>query len=223
MKFLFALLIGFLFPPNLANAADPDWAEKGNGGDLLVCQNGQTYFLDYFESIFYYQLTPELPKVTYNVTNDTVGITQLSKYLILVINRLRTIDPERYSLYFDYIEDLKNQVQFVNTPIYPIDDEGNLRHIRSKCDLRQLIVQTHSHFSHPPRLLIHKRLWSALSGQQKIVALLHEVILREVRQQRPMIKSTAKIRRYNAFLISREFKEVKRIQYSMLVKDLFKN
>lgn len=217
------LFLSILLIAQVSLASSGDWAEKGNGGDYVLCEKGRAYFLDYYEAIYRYKLSPSLPKVAIFNGSDQDGVQRLTKSLKVVLQKISKFDPIRAQVYLSWADDLVEQIDFsVNSP-QRIADEGRRLPILARCDFFQLINQWQSPNYKLPILTINTRLWANLSSEQKLTALIHEILLRELREKQSSIKNTENLRRFCAYLISREFDQLEKFQYKKLLRDMLNN
>lgn len=206
-----------------------DWTEVGNGGDVIVCRRGpQTYTMyDAYESEHRYGLTPKYPpyqdidrsEYPHNSKEYFYVAAQIAQSMV---ERLRLLDPVRYRKYSDWISQYESEAQFLdNATLTDIPDTG-IGTLPAGCYLEQLIIQRPPRFPGQPRYMIAHDFWRYMSFEDQVVAILHEVIYRDAREADPKVRSSERVRYFNALIISDKISRMSLEEYRKSVDFVFR-
>lgn len=144
--------------------------EVGNGGDAIVCPNGDVLFYDVFEAEDRHGLKPEF----------STKSTELEK-AEEIIRRIEKLNPRRAQIYLAWLKEFYANTKFIKgRDLVDIPDTG-AGAIPSGCQIKQLIVQDQPRLPGDKLYTISEDLWKNLSADHKAAALVHELILREAR------------------------------------------
>ncbi|WP_413289877.1 hypothetical protein [Bdellovibrio sp. HCB337] len=210
-----------------AHATLVDWTEKGNGGDILVCQDArQNMMYDAYETEARHGLKVVLPPVqTANSVDpgNYTGFEDLDEALriaALILSRVESRDPELSQALLEENANFKSQVYFIpNTKLMPIDD-GGIIFLPEGCEVQQLVVQRTPKFATDKLYTVALNYWKTLNIQQKAVAIVHEVIYRKALRDRYM-ESSELVRYFNALLLSDTVKDWGYAEYRDLYYRVF--
>ena len=211
MKFqTMTTLILSLFVSTSVFAAGGD--ELGNGGDILVCREGDKASYNTFDLMD--------PVVNAGLTRrDFSEATSEYEIEADIIEKLRQKDPERACLYWSWMQDFFQQKRAMSSPLTEIGDEG-VTLIPNNCSLQQLIVQ----YKHRDegKYSVNLNLYRQLSSLDRVAIRFHEVIYREklAVKSRPSPKDSLAVRRMTAYLFSKNFAEATTEQHKAFVSSL---
>lgn len=184
LKILITVLPFLLSTPSLFSG---DY--KGNGGDILVCENNQSphlLSLDEFESIMRYK--KELPKSKPNLSD-----IELAKNYILSIKKY---SPYRYQSYLEKINSFYRDSFFINNRLGNILDSGTFK-IPKNCSLEQIINQNPTLLPPNKTYIINKKLWNQINNRTRASLILHEIIYQELQS-----KTSEQARYYNTLIMT---------------------
>lgn len=201
------LLISILF---IALASTSLFAgdAKGNGGDILVCENKNEFHsksLDEYELETKYKLSPVF--ISANKMSET-------DEAIEIVKRINFYSPHRVERLIRLIRSFNREVKFVRFPLSDINDSGKVS-LPKNCKLLQVINQNKKILPPSKAYLVRSDIWNALSRNTRISLILHEVIYRD----NPS-KDSIGIRKFNSYLIANELSNFDFARYLNLLVEL---
>ena len=147
--------------------------EKGNGGDVVVCQGKSPQLLDYFEAESRWKLT----------LKSGIGSNEWERATSL-IDRLVGVNPRRAKVYKQWLAELRADSDFVRgIELIDIPDSGD-GFIPAGCSIRQVAVQRSARFPGEKRYTFNRDLFDLMSVDDRAGLFLHELILREASEHR---------------------------------------
>lgn len=162
---------------------------KGNGGDILSCNDSQILFhnisLDYYELIYIHQL--QIPN--YKSLNE----------IQIVEDKLELIkekDLHRYLRMKSLLGTFYRDTKWINSPLADINDAGEVS-LPIGCELLQIINQNKQLLSGTKKYIIRKDLWDSLDTINKSMLIMHELIYLDSKSI-----TSENIRFYNILLFS---------------------
>lgn len=173
--------------------------EKGNGGNVLVCQNNQdvTYeLLDFYEARVIYNYKTDL-----NYENEPwQNLVQKKIQQISIVSPLRAADYTKL-----LAEILENKIFLKDGEFVSSEDAGPVL-IPDNCKIKQIASQ----FVHPVSkkrfFYFNLDVWNQLDSFQKAGLLLHEIILVEAIESGHQTSKRA--RHLNALVNSQDFHQL---------------
>lgn len=176
----------------------------GNGGNSIVCDDGQVELLDLYELDFYTNRKPGLgdPQLPYRQKIDSV------------LTRLSVKSARRAAIYVRYWQELEKKMRFTDEALPRIPDSKHpITPVH--CEVRQTAVQTEE------ALTIHRPTWSKLDNDNKAALLLHEIVVHELLDKGADLSytGTGRIRWLVGILVSSDF-EGREKEYRSTLYDL---
>ncbi|MFS4460336.1 hypothetical protein [Bdellovibrio sp. HCB2-146] len=154
--------------------------ERGNGGHVVLCDE-QVVFLD----LFIYQLDNK--KTFHGIHSEYSGINHKFGALLRPLEKLSPARAERYRAWAStFFREATFLADFDGRPFFTrgysdVDINTKLRISRWNCKLELMIMQTRE-VTGAAYYRIKGPLWAKLSEDQQVIALLHEVLLRDYRR-----------------------------------------
>lgn len=216
------LIVTFLYSAIVA-AAGPDWADRGNGGDVIACQKDGYTMYDAYEAEKRYGLMPQFILVSPAGEGDTAEekwemTVEIAQNLI---DRLMKVDRSRWEKYSKWLQTFKEEARFVvNAELFDIPDTG-IGFIPPGCELKQLVIQREPKFPHDRRYIIAMDHWLWLEPQDAAAAVIHELLYREVAALRPEVRTSEALRYFNALILSNEIAKLTPSEYLELTRRVF--
>ncbi|MCB0422795.1 MAG: hypothetical protein KDD61_17475 [Bdellovibrionales bacterium] len=166
MKKWTIILLGFIVSP-WASAGD----SKGNGGDVIVCQNQSVQLLDYFDA-----RQKKWPLFDFSQESD------FRKIVTVLLNQLQTVSPFRAQLYQKWFSEFFQEVHFIPGKISlgDISDEDWQGPIPKGCEQIQVANQNPRFLPPGKRYAISLHWWQQLDPFDQAGLVLHELIYREL-------------------------------------------
>lgn len=223
MKKFAIFLSGVLLCSATAAVAGPDWADRGNGGDVIICQKDGYSMYDVYEAESRYGLTPRYPSVTLVEEGDPVEekwamTTEIAQKLI---DRLKNVDRPRWEKYSSWLQTFRAEARFVsNAELFDVPDTG-IGFIPPGCELKQLVIQRDPKFPHDRRYIIAMDHWFWLEPQDAAAGVIHELLYREVAAQRPEVRTSEALRYFNALILADEIGKLTPTEYRELTGRIF--
>jgi hypothetical protein len=203
----FLLISSLMVSPAFANG---DWWDKGNGGFVVLCENGSKQTFDLYELQSRYQNEMTLD------TSESLSLEGRLEYLFSKISRL---NPTRAAKYHQWFEEFFNEAQFIEGTIHPLPDIG-FGGIPETCSLKVAIYQHTPDILNKKRYLISQVLWEGLDINNKAALILHELIYREAREASNHHVTSERSRYLNAWFHSKEFLSTSLMEYLTGLQDL---
>ena len=187
----------------------------GKGGILVSCsspdpgESQKSYeLLDFFER-------PQLEEVASPDLRAEEGITE-KEIVIKVIRKLSRVDRIRASRYRYWLEKFSDEVSFVENSLPRTMDAGLTLELPNDCELVQAVVQVAPEYEGNPRYFVDSAIWSALPTLQRAGLILHELVIRDAKDQG--VETTEGIRRFIRFLFSRDIEVISEQGYQEQLK-----
>jgi hypothetical protein len=186
--------------------------EGGNGGDAVVCADG-VYMLDSIETKrrgFPIQMLAS-GSLTERVDEVLSRLDRKNKALKEIISthaHLLLVDIEKYE---STGVEMQTNIEFTSGHLVNVADEG-ATYIPQGCRIEQLIIQNVKPLMGEKRFLFQKELWSQMSSEEKVVAILHEAIFTQLIQDGRI--SSPITRALNGALNSRQINEMTLAEFS---------
>lgn len=159
---------------------------KGNGGNILVCQNSQNVVLDFFEMKELYGFT---------FSDELKNTDKRLDFFKIIQDKLISIDADFANEFQVVAQDLESNSAFVDVAsMGKIDDIFDI-FLPNNCVLTQAVIQRNN------RLIISKPLFDSLSSLQQNILTLHEVLYSSL-LKRQKLNDSRPVRAFVAFLIS---------------------
>lgn len=219
MRFSFFLAAAVTCAPlALAESQDPGGNEIGNGGAVVVCQEGDgisatqvVETLDVFESRRTRGLTIDFG----NVGKDAIVMARHA------ISRLRFLDPLREQRLQKRLEEFENEMLFLSDTTFP--DTGDTNHfpLPSNCTLKQAVIQRIKQFPEDKKYYINESLWFKLDTPNRAAMILHEIIYEETLRHGHLDSVAA--RYINSLLFSGMIHKVSDKDYAALMENMGMN
>lgn len=230
MNAIIGLILSALFLGSIGAWADPsDWAEKGNGGDVVYCADrlpAKISMLDAYEAEFRYGFVLDFPRfldspfvligIPGYVDDEEVFAYSL-RIAEALLNRLSARDPERAERYLTWLKSFRSESMFVHGDSLNIHDSGEVW-ISGNCSVRQLVIQRPVKSLQVRRYAIVYDYWKWMQPEQQAVAILHELIYRDVLAKNPQIKTSERVRFFNALILAGEMNRLSSDDYQELLQ-----
>lgn len=214
-------LILLMIPLKFAHAEPEvaDWTEKGNGGDVIVCQDAsKNKMYDAFEAEVRHGFQLHLPPSNWpssTLLANYSGLEDLDEALrisAIIIGRVQQKDPLLYEKLEQTLSAFKGRVRFVgNTDLIDIEDMG-VGFIPHNCTIQQLVIQRRPKFPTDRLYTVALDYWQTLTIQHKAVAIVHEVIYHVALKAHPT-NSSESVRYFNALLLGDKLKDLSLTDY----------
>ncbi|WP_413575729.1 hypothetical protein ACLVWU_15335 [Bdellovibrio sp. HCB290] len=190
-----------LAQPTFVSAAD----ELLNGGDVIECPGYEVpsyHSLDLYEGEEVYGLK----------RTDFNSFTDYKAIVIQVLKRMEKVDPVRAKNYRLVLNNFEKESKIVVGEFGNVRDEGFLA-IPEGCSLKQAAVQFRTHTPEGIKYVFNLGLWNKMSAPTKAALVLHELIYREALGSQN-IKTSTRVRYFNAFLHSSKMDNIDYITYA---------
>ena len=148
--------------------AAPYGNDSGNGGDAIVCANGEVELFDFYEGRVLRGLVPSLAG----------NLIPLEQKLELFLSRIEGVDKPRAERYRQKIKELMDDRHWVNEDLVDIPDIGQTP-ISSSCKVVQAAIRQKPVFPEDKTYLFHKPTWNLMDDDSRAGLILHEVIYAE--------------------------------------------
>lgn len=213
------LCLALPFSFALAEPNFTDWTEKGNGGDVIVCEDSsKNKMYDAFETEIRHGIQLNLPPsdgADTTAAKNYTGLEDLDEVLrisTLLIQRVQQRDIFLYEKLHQALSLFKPRARFVaNTKLVDIEDMG-IGFIPHNCEIQQLVIQRRPKFPSDRLYTIALDYWKTLSIQQKAVAIVHETIY-TVALRAHSTNSSEAVRYFNALILGDKLKDLSVIEY----------
>lgn len=220
-SYLGLLLSVVLYSPAHAGT---DWAERGNGGDVIVCQNGLHLMYDVYETEKRYNLKVQFPSVQTRAA-DRAGQaqkwSQITGVAQQLIDRLKVMDVKRWKTYSGWLQSFYDDSRFVDgAELLDVPDTG-IGFIPKGCELKQLVIQHEPKFPFDRRYIISNDYWSRMSIEHAAAAVVHEILYRDAITQKPGVNTSEPIRYFHAMILSNEVSNMAMPDYQELLQMVF--
>ena len=147
----------------------------GNGGDVIVCRNGDVVtrieLLDHYEGALLRNM------------HVSLGAAELpiAEKIEIALKRLQRIDPDRAAYYRGLFSNFWDSSQFLSGIV--LSDIPDSQHVAlpagANCRIEQIAIQRQVTFPEDFRYIINKDLWDLLDNTSKAGLVLHEILLHE--------------------------------------------
>lgn len=221
---LLLLSLFFVFSTKSVQASGRSWYEVGNGGDGVMCYSdpeslvpGGYYLLDYFESVYLYNMTPQLQSTSEDPR-------ELARELIL---RIPNASSSGIEILLNHIDRFFEEASFAPSIYIPAIADSGPATLPKNCDLVQLVVSScpgqFSIDSVGDRAVyrINEDFWLQMSIEQQAVTIVHEVLYRESALPNFTGVSSAPLRRLIALLISDRAKLLSNADYLKILDSVW--
>gem|GEM_PF-3640018 len=151
----------------------------GNGGDIVVCEEGSTGFastrlLDFVEFETTYGVSIELPK--YKSVDDE--IEDINTVLDIMFSRLSFFGDDLSDILKRYNKDFFKEARFLeDIELTDVTDSFHVL-LPKSCEVTQIAIQRTPQFRLDPRYILDKALWDALDIRDKAGLVFHELLYR---------------------------------------------
>jgi hypothetical protein len=150
--------------------------EKGNGGDVVFCDNPTPQqkaieLLDYYEGVVLAEEGD--PKI--DLGEESLSYQE--KFEILV-SRIAKYSPARANLYRKWAVEFFNEAELVTEELPQIPDSLHV-FLPSGCQLRQIVIQQSEPGPGEFRYKVSQQLWDMLDNEGRAGLLLHEFLYRD--------------------------------------------
>lgn len=219
----FAISLSLVLVHSATVLAGTDWAERGNGGDVIVCQKDGHTMYDAYEAQERYGLTPRYPSVTPAPEGDPVEEkwAMTAEIAQKLIDRLMNVDRLRWEKYSAWLQTFRAEARFVsNAELFDVPDTG-IGFIPPGCELKQLVIQRDPKFPHDRRYIIAMDHWLWLEPQDAAAGVIHELLYREVATLRPEVRTSEALRYFNALILADEIAKLTPAEYRDLTDRVF--
>lgn len=145
--------------------------EKGNGGDALVCKDGQNtkaMVLDYYE-------TTAIRGIKVDLGSDSLHYLDKAKY---ALQKMAKIFPVFASSLQQEVDTFPENTSFVAGIVLEDIDDSQEIYIPKNCEKLQLAIRANKKFPTDREYLVSKDIWDMLDENNKAVLVLHEIIYR---------------------------------------------
>lgn len=184
--------------------------EVGNGGNAIVCNQEERFYLFYdeYESMNRYVLPLKLP--------EEYGKLEAEALTLKFIERLSRLDHDLASeLTLSASTFTKNAIILYGAKLSSVDDTG-IWFVPKNCKIKQAIIQKNPMFPNDRRYWIDGDLWNQMPTQSKAIAILHEVLYKKAILINPNISSSEGIRYFVGLLISDEINKISTLDYEKI-------
>lgn len=186
--------------------------DRGNGGDVIVCPSKRgksVIFYDRYETEhrFGFKFVPPAGK-------------DVNEKLSSLIQRLEKRSPTRAARYRKWASTLPFESKFLKgIELIDISDTGS-GFIPAGCKPEQLVVQSQPKFRNDKRYTFNDDLWRLLDDDNKAVALMHELILREATSNENRHLNSQAARYLNAMVLSDQIASMNLNQWLTLLSEV---
>jgi hypothetical protein len=179
---------------------------SGGGGDAVLLESGKIVLLDFYETLDRYNFNPVTPSGS-----------NLDEKVESLLVRLSKTDFVRAQLYRNWYRSFFLETGLLaNKKAANLADEGGA-FICTNCEVFQMVIQKDIDPPISPfRYYIVEGVWNQLSLDQQAYTVIHELLLRELRESGPR-RTTEEIRYFNALLISDSLKNLSSEEYRQLL------
>ncbi|MEK2646503.1 hypothetical protein [Bdellovibrio sp. BCCA] len=232
MRFLSSVMAVGLVLWGAFVCADPnDWAERGNGGDVIVCPQSPlgNLMYDAYEAEVRYQFKlifpdleePEWPDTGAPNYGDEMSLDFSLKIAKELVQRIETQDPVRAQRYFQWLAEFKNDTRFLpEVELFDIPDTG-IGFIPPQCSLHQLIIQRTPKFPQDRRYMVALDYWQWMQPEQQAAAILHEIIYRDLAESKAWTGTSEPARYFNALILSDAIGQMSHVEYLNITRRIF--
>lgn len=204
--------------------AGTDWAEVGNGGDVIICANriSANYKLyDVYESEHRYGKVPRFPayrlppRIDENIGHDYRYVGYAQAIAQDIIQRLARHDSEMTTKLLEWTQEFKSNARFISGDLVDVPDTG-ISVLPANCQLKQLVIQRTPKFPEDRLYLVAHDYWKYMDLEIQAATIVHEVIYRYALSRNPGLKSSEPVRYFNALLISNDIENLTPGQFADL-------
>lgn len=184
--------------------------QVGNGGKGVVCRDKQNQIksvqlLDFYEASVLGRGMPRYSGKDY------------SEMATNAIDRLKTIDPQKFILYRSEWMGFENNRAFIRAPIIETPDSDHIIAPPPGCTIEQLAIQITPAFPQDRRYNINEMLWQKMSETNRAGLILHEIIFREAIARGH--KNSIAVRYLNAVIASGEIARLSAVEYGNMIHE----
>jgi hypothetical protein len=191
---------------------NPSGPEVGNGGDAMVCRNGDGSL----KSVEFFDLVEA--QLLRNFVPDWGDPGEaFEKKVRASIARIGLYSPLRAAQYTDYFSTFNDEARFidgvvlVNIPDYdPIFESWN------GCHVEQLVIQLKPVYPGDPRYVVNNDLWKMMDQTSRAAMLTHEIIYREAIEQGH--QNSQAVRYYNSLAFANKIQSMSVDDYAHLMQ-----
>jgi len=178
--------------------------EAGNGGDGVLCGDKLELF-DLYESKIKKRFEIDYSQFT----SDTTLLEAFTNSL----NKIKKLNPSRFEKYLNWYVDFFQESNFLNQEIVDIPDSGVI-FLPPGCKLVQIAAQEEPTLPGDFRYVVNNVYWSMLDNFNKAALIMHELIIREMNEQKDLVHSNTKyIRYFNQYVHSKEINSSTQMEY----------
>jgi hypothetical protein len=179
----------------VASAYTVTGQERGNGGDVLICNKNKIIFFDIYEG--------QRKNLIYKPSTAKTLTAKVDDLLL----RLKFRNPERQKMYSNWSKDFFSETLLTTEELVDIPDTG-LGLVPEGCVIRQLVVQIKPNSINKQRYYINLNLWNKLDDNQKAAVITHELFLRESISSSISLDTSVYVRHFNQLLLADQFNHI---------------
>ena len=206
------LLLTWFTSLALCGVSLADVRNVGNGGDVVVCRDGQNKILS-VELLDFYEGRVLNGRHPLPMDGDTDALVEIA------LQRLGKVNPTRQARYAKWAKSFHEEAAYIpNANLVDIDDS---RHIvlPAGCTISQIAIQRPIREGiEKKRYVINDDLWKELNPLNQAGLILHELIYREAIEGD--ISDSKLVRLINSLIFSDTLSSVSFPSYAALLKDL---
>ena len=218
--------ITFLLMMSSVAFAGTDWAEVGNGADVIICSDSRSGRLyDTYETTHRFgfdlqypsfQLPPRLDNLPGHDSRYVMSAVNIAKDLI---QRLQLRDPEMMKSLLQWADSFPQEARFVSGDLLDIPDTG-IGVVPAGCSLRQLVIQRTPKLPEDRLYLVAHDYWRFMLLEQQAATVVHEVLYRYALKKNPGLRSSEPVRYFNALILSKKIETMSESEYLEIKKIL---
>lgn len=185
--------------------------DVGNGGDAVVCRDASgkmsAEMLDVYEA-----------RTQRNTPLD-LGASELSveEKLELAFTRMDRLDADRAKLYREGAAQFTTEAVFLREiTLIDVPDSNHIV-IPNNCTIEQIIVQKAPEFPEDKRFTVNKDIWNLLDNDNKVAAIIHEVVYREAIEEWRQTQSR-RTRYFTGLILSNRLSTMDRAEHTATLK-----
>lgn len=194
-----------------AFAQDPGGDEVGNGGNVIMCEegtDGSIETLDVYEARVIRDLWINL---------DTVEGNEFAKARA-AIQGLHNLDPDREAFYLKLLAHFPSDMLLLPNEHFPEVKDSNHFPPPVQCTVAQAVIQRRKIYPQDKRYFFNQRLWALWDKNHRAALILHEIIYYDALRHG---HTTSEATRYfNSLLFSGEIARLNQDEYSLLIDNL---
>jgi hypothetical protein len=181
------LFLSLIFSLNV-NARLGSGNDKGNGGFLMSCQNGEQKLLDFYEAENLYSFK----------LRQSSSSSNLNSELELFQQSLRSVSVEIATKIAIEIQFFLKNSKFIRGELGLSQDSKQV-FLPQNCELKQFALQRERPMTGQVLFLVSEEIWNRSSGRQQVGLIIHEILYKNSNQS-----DSRGVRRLTGFLFSTE-------------------